>query len=452
MKSLDRVVERVVLASRVAERSKRADSFGDPGDLLAQFKRAVAKYAEKEAMAKKYVEAFAEVTKLQAEGAPAEKIKAVRENALVQTIEESQDGKRRKERDLSYEITTHSMQHGWGKIQDVAQNLCWAILQQLVLPPKPRKAIEAIAKFYARTPRFSTRGRTYEEARAKAVQIYLDFLEDFRKQEKVFEIAISQGKQHAGEGEGATRFKAGPFTLVNSGGFSTEQMQNIAKLAEEAAQKMAGIGLGKVNYGDIILSNRIERPNWAAFYVVAKDEMFIRADSKVNMDTVRVLCHELTHRLEHKFLQGKEHEISQLYSTINTHTGFMSETELPAFGASVPYKGEPWKVIERDTRRRSVKLAPANPLRCFVCAEKGRAEHEPDEEHKFPIARRETIVMPAAMFFKLNGVEQKVDPLDFITGYAKKGGPGENFAEMVSFYAIGKLPKEQLDLLLPILS
>ena len=76
----------------------------------------------------------------------------------------------------------------------------------------------------------------------------------------------------------------------------------------------------------------------------------------------------------------------------------------------------------------------------------------PDEEHKFPIARKEVVTMPAAMFFKLKGVEQKVDPLDFVTHYAKKGGPGENFAEMVSFYALGKLPQAQLDLLLPILN
>ena len=42
--------------------------------------------------------------------------------------------------------------------------------------------------------------------------------------------------------------------------------------------------------------------------------------------------------------------------------------------------------------------------------------------------------------------------LNFITAYAKSGGPGENFAEMVSFYALGKLPKEQVELLLPLLS
>jgi len=370
---------------------------------------------------------------------------------MYETIEESSDGNRSRGRDLAYDITMHAALHGFHKVKDCAKDLCWAILQQTVLPPKIRKSIEAIAKFYARTPRLDPRGSTYEESLAKRVALYLDFLEDFRKHEKVFEAAISQGKQHSGEGEGATRVKAGPFTLVNSGGFGSEQMQNIAKLVEEAAQKMAGIGLGKVNYGDIILSNRIERPNWAAFYVVAKDEMFIRADSKMNMDTVRVLCHELTHRLEHKFLQGKKHEISKLYATINTHSSFMSETELPAFGATVPYQDKLWKVVERDVRRRTVKVSPANPLQCFVCAEKGRAEHEPDEEHKFPIARMETIVMPAATFFKLNGVEQKVDPLDFITAYAKKGGPGENFAEMVSFMALGKLPQAQVDLLLPIL-
>ena len=451
MKITDRVAERIRLASRVAERVKQADSFGDPNDLLAQFKRAVAKYAEKEPVAKRFLATYAEVVKLMALGAPPEKLKEVRLNGMEELISESEDGKRRQVRDLTYEVTTHAAQHGWGKIQDVAQNLCFAILQQLVLPPKARKSVEAIAKFYARTPRVSTRGKTYEEARAKAVQNYLDLLEDFRKQEKVFEVVLTQGKQHSAEGEGATRVKAGPFTLVNTGGFKPEQMKNIAKLAEEAAQKMAGIWLGKVNYGDILLTNRIERANWAAFYVIAKDEMFIRADAKINMDTVRTLCHELTHRLEHKFLPGKKHEITQLYATINTHSSFMSDTEMPAYGETVEYGGKTLRVEQKDVRRRSVTLADPKPPECFVCAEKGRDHHENDEEHKMPIRRKEVIQMSAAMFYKLKGVEQKVDPLDFVTGYAKKGGPGENFAEMVSFYAIGKLPKEQIDLLLPIL-
>jgi hypothetical protein len=284
------------------------------------------------------------------------------------------------------------------------------------------------------------------------VQLYLDFLEDFRKHERLFGLALQQGKAHATDEASTTRLKAGPFILVNTGGFDMDTMMAAAKLVEEAAKRMDSIGLGKVCYGDVLLSNRLAgKATVAAFYVVASDEMFVRADLRTTEDTVRVTCHELTHRLEHKFLAGKEREIAQLYAKINTHSGFMSNTEMPAFGAPLTYKGELWKVVDRDTRRRSVKLAPANPLRCFVCAEKGRKEHVPDEEHKFPIARKETIVMPAEHFYKMQGMEQKVDPLDFITNYAKKGGPSENFAEMVSFYAIGKLPKEQLDLLLPIL-
>ena len=36
--------------------------------------------------------------------------------------------------------------------------------------------------------------------------------------------------------------------------------------------------------------------------------------------------------------------------------------------------------------------------------------------------------------------------VSFVSDYAKKS-PGENFAEMVSYWAIGKLPAEQIEML-----
>lgn len=445
-----RVAERHRLVPRVAARARWADTIGDPKDLYEQYKAAVAKFGDREALAKKYVAAFEELVKQKALGATPEQERAIRENGMVETLGVSDDGKRRSERDLSYEVTMHMAQHGFGKIKGIAQKLCWAIMQQLVLPPKIRKSVEAATKFYDREPRMP-KGKTYEETLAKRVMLYLGFLEDFRKHEKLFGLALQQGKSHVMDDASTTRLKAGPFVVVNTGGFDTDTMVAATKLVEEAAKLMAGIGQGRVCYGDVLLSNRLAgRANNAAFYVVSSDEMFVRADIKTTEDTVRVVCHELSHRLENKFLKGKKNEITQLYAKINTHAKFMSDTEMPDFGSPLTYKGALWKVIERDARRRSVKIAPANPLRCFVCAEKGRTEHVPDEEHKFPIARKETISMPAATFYKLQGKEQKVDPLDFITAYAKTD-PSENFAEMVAFYAIGKLPKEQIDLLLPLL-
>ena len=432
-------------------RRRLADSMGDPHELYEAFRAQVSRYAEKAPLAKRYLEAFQEVQKLMAAGASAEKLKEVRHRGMVETMEPDASG-RSPTRDLAYEVTTHGSQHGWGKISSIASKLCLAVLQQLVLPPKLRKSIEAIAKFYDREPRMNLKGKTYEETLAKRVGLYLDFLEDFRKHEKVFEMALREGHTHLSEGEGATQIKAGPFTLVNTGGFDHAKMENVAKLVEEAAHKMKALGLGKVCYGNVNVTNRISgNANVQAFYYNSNDEMFVRADAKAHSSTVRIVCHELTHRLDHKFLQSKQHEIAQLYKTINTHSTYMSETEMPEYGAPISYKGELWKVMEKDTRRRSLKLAPANPLRCFVCAEKGRSEHVPDEEHKFPIARKEVLTMPVEAFYKLQGKTQKVDPLDFITPYAKKGGPAENFCEMVSFLALGELPKEQVDLLAPIL-
>jgi hypothetical protein len=85
------------------------------------------------------------------------------------------------------------------------------------------------------------------------------------------------------------------------------------------------------------------------------------------------------------------------------------------------------RVVDTDYRRKSVSLKPV-------------------EESKY------TYKMPVQQFNELTGKGAVAnDPMEFITAYAKRGGPAENFAEMVSFYAVGKLPKEQVELLEPLL-
>lgn len=443
------MAKRYLLAAKVAERAKRGDSIGDPKELLGKFKMLLAKYSEVEPEAKEWLRLNEEVGKSLTEnqalinrGEPPnhDKLKALR-------LQRDKSG----DRDRGSTVTFHMAQHGFGKLQETGKLLCWAILQQLVLPPKLRKSIEVAAKFWSRDARMRPHGTTMDSTIQKRVMLYLEHLEVFRKHVKLFDEAIRQGKSHAEAGELVTKYRGGPFTLVNTGGFDAEVMKEKARLCEEAAHKMSAIGLSKVCYGDVLIANRLSGESTQAFYLVAKDEMFVRADARVVLDTVRVMCHELTHRLETKFLESKKQAIIDLYRKINTHSMYLSNTEMPSIGTPITYDGKSMKVTDYDRRRKTVKIEEGGLPKCFVCAEKGRTEHVPDEEHKIPIYRREAYTMPVQTFYRLQGKEFKADPLDFITAYAKRGGPSENFAEMVSFWAVGKLPQEQIDMLLPIL-
>jgi hypothetical protein len=439
------------LAERVARRYLRriADSYGDPAELLQAYGRMIARYAAHEDTAKNWLRARQEIERLTLEGPHTKpERERLRETHMIEVTDKTE--RRTSFRDKAGPPTMEVAYNGRsGALGKLADRLCLAILQQLVLPPGLRRSVEASAKWWDKAVR-RPRGKSYEEGQALELEQYLEHLEVFRKYEKIYEEAIRVGKPHMAEGEGATRMKAGPFVVVNTGGFSPDSMDVCVKLAEDAARLMEGIGLGKVCYGDMLMSNRLmNKQNVMAFYSPEQDEMFIRINATPG--AVRFICHELTHRLVNKFLQSKKHEIAQLYATINTHSRFLSQTEMPPSGDKVEYKGKMMHVVNTDARRKSVSLGYAENTECFVCAEKGRAHHEDDEEHKAPIRRREVYQMPVAMFYKLKGVEQKVDPMDFITPYAKVGGPEENFCEMVSFYALGKLPKAQLDLLLPIL-
>jgi hypothetical protein len=414
MNTAIRVAERFLLAPRVAARVKEADTIGDPREFLREYNAKLARYAGSEPAALKLKAQYAAVFKAKAEGAPDETMAALR-RAIPGMGPES-----------PVNVTIVWEREGFVALKDPASRFCYAVLQQLALPPKARKSIEAATKFWSKNARFSAKG-SLEERYASHIDGYLDHLEVFRKYAKVFEQALKEGKEHSAEGEGATKFTAGPFTLVNTGGFDPKVMQAKAQLAEEAAAKMKAIGLGQVCYGNVLVTNRISsREAVAAFYLPSSDEMFVKADTSVDQDTVRVVCHELTHRYEHKFMGSKVGLIKKLYATINTHS-FVRHTEAPKPGEEVTDNNKRLVVKEFDWQRNTVVLTdPADP--------------NPNVVYRMPI---ET--------YALRKGDRADTDLTFISHYAKKGGPSENFAEMVSYYAIGKLPKAQVELLLPLL-
>jgi hypothetical protein len=349
----------VDLCHRVVARYLLADSYGDPSELLRKYQEKVAEYATHEKTAFEWLQGYREIERLRASGSTREEQDAVRERYMITDVTKDAQGRLKSYKNLAggpVGAVAHSGRSGW--VGAMAKELCLGILQQFALPAGVRKSIEASSTWWNKTVRLP-RGQTYEAGEALGVDLYLDHLKTFRKYEKVYADAIRLGKAHSGEGEGATKMEAGPFTIVNTGGFGPDVMTNSAKVAMEVARRMEGIGLGKVCYGDLHLSGKLMGKNVAAFYSPGHDEMFIRPN--IPGDAIRYICHELTHRLVNNHLRSKKTEIDQLYGSLKAS---------------------------------------------------GR----------------------------------------FVSPYARKGGPEENFCEMVSFWAIGMLHPDMVDLLRQIIS
>lgn len=339
-------------ATRVATRYMRAlrASEEDLAGLLARYRGELARYAAHEKTATEWLRAHGEIERLGTDPASETERTRLRETHLMEDVRRDARGNI-----VSYKLRSSGPAGAVGyngrsgEVGRAADRLGLAILQQLKLPPNLRKAVEVSVRWWGKKV-------TLPKGDAPRVEMYLEHLEVFRKYERLYEDALRLGAPHSEEGEGATRTPVGPFTVVNGGGFGDDVMAQCAEVVAEVARRMTTIGLGKVCYGDLLITGKLmNKKNVMAFYSPASDEMFIRPVQATD-DAVRFICHEITHRLVSKMLHGRRPEIEALYETVQAS---------------------------------------------------GR----------------------------------------FVTPYARTGGPEENFCEMVSFWAMGRLPQDQIALL-----
>lgn len=325
-------------------------------------------------------------------------------------------------------ILMPDMSFKWLRARD-AHELFLAILQQYSLPPALRKRVEAAAKFFGRS-------RINRPQAEEAIETFVKLMASYREYIDVAKQALNQGTSHTETVD--TRIPAGPFTLVNTGGFSSAIMTEVAEVVEKAAQLMRGIGLGHVCYGEVLVSNTVSsKSNVLAFYLVEKDEVFVRANLKgKQVDTVRTMCHELGHRLEHKFLKDRARDIAVLYRRMSNDDHTMMRDEIrrimddpnlkPKVGDELVSNGKVYVIDGYDVNRNAqfiVKL------------------YKKDE----PTAKAHISLLGYAEIKGLLSTSGK-----FITPYAKKS-PSENFAEMIAFHAMGKLPGPLVEMLEPLL-
>lgn len=409
-------------ARRVLARYLRADAIGDPKALLAGFTAGVESFAEIEPKAKKLLGVLDEMQKAQDRNEPWEF------NRLA-----GQWGT------TDYKDVADvwlAVEYSFKRLKRTAELLFLAVLQQYAVPPNKVKKVQAAARFWSKTKMVIRKDkRRWAPRHAEEIVAYGDLLSTYREQVALVTDIVTSAKLH-GEEE-TPKLKAGPFTLINTGNFPPKVMEQVQETVEKAAKAMTSAGLGKVCYGDIMVSNTItSKSNVLAFYLLSSDEMFVRANVKPNIDSVATVCHELAHRLENKFLKSKQDEIRSLYQRIAHHVRFGP--------SSVPTQG--WPELGREIDFKGEKLVVLNVSRHENKIQFG----EPPAPNVY---RRKVYTAPLEWWLKnIEGKEPERGPdfKGFITGYAKKDAD-ENFAEMVAYYALGKLPQGLIELLEPII-
>lgn len=426
------------LARRVATRFILADSIGEPAELLRDFRDRVEDFAKEEPKAKKLLDMYEQI---QAAYKHDDLSKAYALEGQWLTTDYS-----------SVADVAIATERVFRRTKGIAEPLFLALLQQFTLPAALTKKVQAAARFWSkRDVRFTrVKGPGEKLRRLPGVLAYPKLLKEFQAHVQVAELALRQGKPHSESG--ANKLNAGPFTVINTGAFDEGVMQKAVKTIELASRQMHSIGLGKVCYGDVLVSNTLtSRSNIMAFYLVQKDEMFVRANVSPDSNTVRFVCHELAHRLEHKFLSSKKGEIKTLYRHIadaHDEATMVSAEDWPDRGKTIEFEGRPLTVTKIDPYRQSVTFKDPVKSREEL-ARKGISEDEPGYDRVLNSVAWTTPIQ--TWLQKYEGKPPPPKPkFHWVTEYAKKD-PSENFAEMVSFWAIGQLDPAMIELLEAIL-
>jgi len=318
-----------------------------------------------------------------------------------------------------------------------AMFLFLGILQQYDLPPKIRKIIEAAAKYHG------TRRKTPKQD--VSIEAYTKMMSTLRGQLAAAKEAIAQGKPRGQAQTDAApdELRAGPFRIVNTGGFDEKTMAEVQAVVEKSVLLLRAKGITQVLYGDVLVSRTLSKQNILAFYLPAKDEMFVRANLRGKQhDAVRTICHELAHRLHFKFLKSKDKDIRSIYAQIARKSSAGKENKIqevlkehPVLPGDKYFEGgKEWEVSGTDWGNGGIQVKLVRKLE--------------DPETKQTLALKAHIRLEGYLVNK--GFLTNQDLSGFVTGYAAKNHE-ENFAEMIAYWCQDKLPEDQVELLRTVL-
>ena len=307
------------------------------------------------------------------------------------------------------------------KTHGKANRIFWGILQQYkISSSSDRKLIEQASKEFSKE-------RLQRPKREVAVEALKKKLEIYRSYYDAAERVVRKGELHTDEGSGTTEV-AGCFTLVNAGGFSTDQVADVVKIVEKASTLVKAKGFGKICYGTIQVTNKIGGSKELAFYVLKTDEMFVRGNLKGKQNpAVGTFIHELGHRLHIKFLMSKNDQIKAMYDSLKRGEDG-SVKDLLGDKSKWPQPGEPYEEKGRVFEVDRVGLNQALNYTVYM-----HLKGEP----------KVRVTIPLQGWMAVKGYRPKEV---FITPYARTSY-SENFAEMFESYILDTLPDGQVQML-----
>lgn len=403
-------------AHRVAARFLRADVIGNVQDILHMWQRVLTQYAEKE-------DEFALVVDAR---------KTM--DAMGANLNPQSDSYQYFKKHGAYFIIFPAISYD-AALRVGVPKLLLAMLQQYDLPTSARKKIEQYSRFYAKAR--MNKAKDF----ATAAKLFPELLRTYREQYATVKAIADSAKLRGSDVDGAKILQAGPFKVVNTGGFDQATMEKCARVIEEAAKRLKSRGMGQVCYGDVLVSQSLKKRKVLAFYLPSNDEMFIRADLKGHeKEALSTVLHELGHRLHFKFLRSKQHEIETVYQRLKRgHADALDQAisdaledpqRRPKPGDQFLYKNETL-IVDKVT------YEPRGGWKVKMLL--------PDEP-------RAVFTVDLLGYLRAKGFKPEVPRASgFVTPYASTDDV-ENFAEMVAHYCLNELPDEQVAMLLPIIS
>lgn len=296
-----------------------------------------------------------------------------------------------------------------------------------------RKKIEAAAKAYSKAYRPRRKAKTFTAIYVEYIEQYEVYFNAAQQHADAAREAISQGKEHSeapaeSTTEVGTKMKIGDFTLVNTGGFPEKTMNEVADLTQKASALLHSSGFGRVCYGNIMVTNSLKNNKVLAFYVLAEDELLVRANFKSERDTLRTILHELGHRYQYQFMKGHDAEVKAFYRWMEDEEDDRLKDKgdelIPKKGDTIEIKGVIWESLS------NTPTVGRSGVKYFVNMQ---TKYEPYMNGK--------IELEGWLSYKGIKLRDLNDQTlrGFVTEYAKRGGPDENFAEVFSVYCLGKL-------------
>lgn len=307
------------------------------------------------------------------------------------------------------------------RVSGAAYMLLTNLLMQYEVTPKDRKILESGARDFSKK-RVVLRKNKEMEGLAKAAADWRVYYETAKR---ILDTGEALGEE--------SKWDAGSFKIVNMGGFPDKVMQESVRVVKEADQLLRQKGLGNLCYGDVQVTNSIQKSTrLTAFYLIGKDELYLRGNLKGKTGpAVRSVCHELGHRLYTKHLQGKKAEIKQIYRILmNKETDRVRD--LMNDESLWPKPGE-----EYIEGKKKFQVVQVKYPKVFLKPE-GSDGANP----------RNWVTLPLSVWVRNKSTDSVSN---FVSKYAQKD-PEENFCEMLAFWCLNQLPEDQVNMLKGVLS